>query len=40
MYSLRLEMNYSKEEILEGYLNTVYYGHGAYGIEADFWLLF
>ena len=34
MYSLRLEMNYSKEEILEGYLNTVYYGHGAYGIEA------
>ncbi|TSB44967.1 transglycosylase domain-containing protein [Alkalicoccobacillus porphyridii] len=34
MYALRLEMNYSKEDILEGYLNTVYYGHGAYGIEA------
>ncbi|MDQ0207082.1 transglycosylase domain-containing protein [Alkalicoccobacillus murimartini] len=34
VYALRLEMNYSKEEILEGYLNTVYYGHGAYGIEA------
>ncbi|GAF64359.1 penicillin-binding protein 2D [Bacillus sp. TS-2] len=34
LYALRLEMNYEKEEILEGYLNTVYYGHGAYGIEA------
>lgn len=33
-YTLRLEIFYSKEEILEGYLNTVYYGHGAYGIEA------
>ncbi|ARK32806.1 Penicillin-binding protein 2D [Halalkalibacter krulwichiae] len=34
LYSLRLEMNYDKDKILEGYLNTVYYGHGAYGIEA------
>ncbi|MCT8140058.1 PBP1A family penicillin-binding protein [Anaerobacillus sp. CMMVII] len=34
IYALRLEMNYTKEEILEGYLNTIYYGHGAYGIEA------
>ncbi|MRX71117.1 PBP1A family penicillin-binding protein [Bacillus lacus] len=34
LYTLRLEMNYSKEQILEGYLNTIYYGHGAYGIEA------
>ncbi|AXI10663.1 monofunctional biosynthetic peptidoglycan transglycosylase [Oceanobacillus zhaokaii] len=33
-YTIRLEMYYSKEEILEGYLNTVYYGHGAYGVEA------
>jgi penicillin-binding protein 2D len=33
-YTIRLEMNYSKEEILEGYLNTIYYGHGAYGIQA------
>jgi 1A family penicillin-binding protein len=34
LYTLRLEMNYSKEQIIEGYLNTIYYGHGAYGIEA------
>lgn len=34
LYALRLELHYSKEEILEGYLNTIYYGHGAYGVEA------
>jgi len=33
-YTIRLEMFYSKEEILEGYLNTIYYGNGAYGTEA------
>ncbi|MFT4416985.1 transglycosylase domain-containing protein [Fredinandcohnia humi] len=33
-YTIRLELNYSKNEILEGYLNTIYYGHGVYGIEA------
>lgn len=33
-YAIRIEMNYSKEEILEGYLNTIYYGNGAYGIQA------
>lgn len=33
-YTIRLEMNFEKDEILEGYLNTIYYGHGAYGIEA------
>ncbi len=34
LYTIRLEANYSKNTILEGYLNTIYYGHGAYGIEA------
>lgn len=33
-YTLRLEMNYSKNNILEGYLNTIYYGNGAYGVQA------
>ena len=33
-YSIRLEMSYSKQDILEGYLNTIYYGNGAYGVEA------
>ncbi|WP_433959496.1 transglycosylase domain-containing protein [Cytobacillus horneckiae] len=33
-YTIRLEMNYSKEQILEGYLNTIYYGNGAYGAQA------
>ncbi|MBQ8132051.1 MAG: PBP1A family penicillin-binding protein, partial [Bacilli bacterium] len=31
-YTLRMEANYSKKEILEGYLNTINYGHGQYGI--------
>nr|MDA3936542.1 PBP1A family penicillin-binding protein [Actinomycetota bacterium] len=30
----RLEQDFSKDEILEKYLNTIYYGHGAYGVEA------
>ncbi|QWU16389.1 penicillin-binding protein, 1A family [Paenibacillus sophorae] len=34
MYTLQLEMKYSKDDILRMYLNEIYYGHGAYGIEA------
>lgn len=31
--TLKLEMHYDKNEILEGYLNTINYGQGNYGIE-------
>lgn len=33
-YAVLLEQDFSKEEILEMYLNTVYFGAGAYGLEA------
>jgi len=32
--AIRLEQKMSKHEILERYLNTVYFGNGAYGVEA------
>ena len=32
--ALQLESRYSKDQILELYLNDVYYGRGAYGVEA------
>ncbi len=31
--TFELETHYSKDEILEGYLNTINYGHGIYGIS-------
>ncbi len=31
--AIRLEKNLTKEEILELYLNKIYFGHGAYGVE-------
>ncbi len=34
LLSIWLEQNYSKDQILELYLNRVYFGAGAYGIEA------
>ena len=32
-YAFKLESQYSKDEILEGYLNTINYGNGILGIE-------
>ena len=32
--ALKVENDYTKDEILEFYLNRVYFGHGAYGVEA------
>lgn len=32
-YAFRLEISYTKDEILEGYLNTINYGNGVLGIE-------
>jgi penicillin-binding protein 2D len=34
MYTMQIEMQLSKDQILEQYLNQIYYGHAAYGIEA------
>lgn len=32
--ALKVENDYTKDEIINHYLNRVYFGHGAYGIEA------
>ncbi|MBE3554238.1 MAG: PBP1A family penicillin-binding protein [Thermicanus sp.] len=34
LLSIQLELNYSKDQILEMYLNQIYYGNSAYGIES------
>jgi len=34
MLAYRVEKELSKDEILELYLNTIYFGHGAYGVES------
>ena len=34
LVSMRIEKRYTKEEIFTFYANQIYYGHGAYGVEA------
>ncbi len=33
MRALELEKKYTKDDIMEGYLNTLYLGHGCYGVK-------
>ena len=33
-YAIRIEQQYSKAQILEFYLNSIYLGHGAWGVQA------
>lgn len=40
LVAVRIEKTYSKEEILEMYLNQQYLGHGAYGVQAAAQLYF
>ena len=40
IYAVQIERKYTKDEILEKYLNQIYFGHGAYGIEAASQLYF
>ncbi|MGI6037333.1 MAG: transglycosylase domain-containing protein [Limnochordia bacterium] len=34
LWTIQIERKYSKDEILESYLNIIYFGHGAHGVEA------
>jgi penicillin-binding protein 1A len=38
--AIRLDRRYPKDKILEAYLNSIYLGHGAYGVEAASQLYF
>ncbi|HHU50322.1 MAG TPA: PBP1A family penicillin-binding protein [Firmicutes bacterium] len=33
-YAVRIDQKYTKDQILEYYLNQIYFGHGIYGVEA------
>jgi penicillin-binding protein 1A len=34
LLTLQIEKNFSKDEIFQFYLNQIYFGHGAYGVES------
>lgn len=33
VYAIQLEMNYGKDDILEMYMNNIYFGHSLYGVQ-------
>ncbi|HZG87485.1 PBP1A family penicillin-binding protein [Paenibacillus sp.] len=33
-YALKIDMSYDKQEVLERYLNSIYFGEGAWGVQA------
>lgn len=40
IWAIQIERRYTKDEILETYLNEIWFGHGAYGVEAASYLYF
>jgi membrane peptidoglycan carboxypeptidase len=40
LFTIQLELHYSKQEILEMYLNKIYYGNGAYGVNRAAYIYF
>lgn len=40
MLAIRIEQYYTKQEILEMYLNQIYFGQGAYGVQAAAYVYF
>lgn len=38
--AIQIERQYTKQEILELYLNQIYFGQGAYGVQAAAWVYF
>lgn len=40
LLTIQLELHYSKQEILEMYLNKIYYGNGAYGVNRAAYIYF
>ncbi len=40
LLAVAIERRFAKDEILEMYLNEVYYGHGAYGVKTAAWTFF